>query len=91
MATSVGSRGDSYDNALAESVIGLYKTECVRHDGPFRSVDDLELATLSWVHWFNTARLHSSIDYQTPIEYETEYYRQINSRQQPLPGEPALH
>ena len=88
---SIGSVGDSYDNAMAESVIGLYKTECVRHDGPFRSVDDLELATLSWVHWFNTNRLHSSLDYVTPIEYETEYYRQINSRQQPLPGEPALH
>jgi transposase InsO family protein len=46
---SIGSVGDSFDNAMAESVIGLYKTECVRHDGPFRSVDDLELATLSWV------------------------------------------
>ena len=88
---SIGSVGDSYDNAMAESVIGLYKTECVRHDGPFRSVDDLELATLSWVHWFNTDRLHSSLDYVTPIEYETAYYRQINPRQQPLPGEPALH
>jgi putative transposase len=73
-------------------VIGLYKTECVCHDGPFRSVDDLELATLSWVHWFNTARLHTSLDYLTPIEHETEYYGQINSRQQPLlPGQPALH
>ena len=88
---SIGSVGDSYDNAMAESVIGLYKTECVRHDGPFRSVDDLELATLSWVHWFNTARLHSALDYATPIEHETEYYRQINSLQQPLPGKPALH
>ena len=57
---SIGSVGDSYDNAMAESVIGLYKTECVRHDGPFRTVDDLELATLSWVHWFNTNRLHSA-------------------------------
>ena len=47
--------------AAAESVIGLYKTECVRHDGPFRSVDDLELVTLSWVHWFNTNRLHSAL------------------------------
>jgi putative transposase len=88
---SIGSVGDSFDNAMAESVIGLYKTECVRHDGPFRSVDDLELATLSWVHWFNTARLHSSLDYVTPIEYETEYYRQNDPRQQSLPGQPALH
>jgi len=58
---SIGTVGDSYDNALAESVIGLYKNECVKHDGPFRTVDDLELATLSWVHWFNHQRLHSSI------------------------------
>ena len=63
---------------MAESVIGLYKTECIRHDGPFRTVDDLELATLSWVHWFNNARLHSSIGYQSPIEHENQYYRQIN-------------
>jgi putative transposase len=88
---SIGTVGDSYDNAMAESVIGLYKTECVRHDGPFRSVDDLELATLSWVHWFNTNRLHSSLDYATPIEFEEQYYRENDPRQQPLPGEPALH
>jgi putative transposase len=73
---SIGSVGDSYDNALAETVVGLYKTECVRHDGPFRGVDDLELATLSWVHWFNTNRLHSSIGNIPPIEYENDYYRQ---------------
>jgi putative transposase len=88
---SIGTIGDSYDNAMAESVIGLYKTECVRHDGPFRTADDLELATLSWVHWFNTNRLHSALDYATPIEIENQHYRQINPRQQPLPGEPALH
>lgn len=88
---SIGSVGDSYDNAMAESVIGLYKTECVRHDGPFRGVDDLELATLSWVHWFNTNRLHSALAYATPVEHEQDYYRQITSQQQPLPGEPALH
>lgn len=88
---SIGSVGDSYDNAMAESVIGLYKTECVHHDGPFRTVDDLELATLSWVHWFNTSRLHSALDYATPTEFEDTYYRQINTRQQPLPGQPALH
>ena len=88
---SIGTVGDSYDNAMAESVIGLYKTECVRHDGPFRSVDDLELATLSWAHWFNTNRLHSALDYATPIEAEETYYRENNPRQQPLPGELALH
>jgi putative transposase len=88
---SIGTVADSYDNAMAESVIGLYKSECVAHDGPFRTVDDLELATLSWVHWFNTNRLHSALDYATPIEAEQEYYRHINPGQQPLPGELALH
>ena len=68
-----------YDNALAESVIGLYKTECVRRDGPWRGVDDLELATLDWVDWFNTTRLHSSIGDVPPIEYEPDYYRQNTS------------
>ena len=81
---SIGSVGDSYDNALAESVIGLYKTECVRNDGPFRTVDELELATCDWVHWFNHTRLHSSIGYTTPIDYENDYYRHNQPRQQPL-------
>ena len=88
---SIGTVGDSYDNALAETVVGLYKNECVKIDGPFRSADDLELATLSWVHWFNENRLHSSIGYRTPIEAEEQYYREINPRQQPLSGELALH
>jgi len=88
---SIGTVGDSFDNALAESTIGLYKTECVRHEGPWRGVDDLELATLNWVHWFNENRLHSSIGNLPPIEYEAEYYRHINPQQQPLPGELALH
>jgi putative transposase len=88
---SIGTVGDSYDNAMAESVIGLYKAECVRPDGPFRTVDDLELATLSWVHWFNEQRLHSALGYVPPAEFETSYYRQINPRQQPLPGELTLH
>ena len=57
-------------------MIGLYKTECVRRDGPWRGVDDLELATLNWVHWFNETRLHSAIGDVPPIEFETEYYRQ---------------
>ncbi len=88
---SIGSVGDSYDNAEAESLIGLYKTELTRHEGPWRGVDDLELATLSWVSWFNETRLHSSLGHVPPIEYETEHYRQINPAQQPLPGEPSLH
>ena len=88
---SIGTVGDSYDNALAESLIGLYKTECVRPEGPWRGVDDLELGTLDWVHWFNETRLHSSIGYMPPTEFEANHYRQINARQQPLLGEPSLH
>ena len=83
---SIGTVGDSYDNAQAETLIGLYKLECVRHEGPWRGADDLELATLSWVHWFNHYRLHSSLGYRPPVEYEEIYYRQISSRRQPLPG-----
>jgi putative transposase len=88
---SIGSVGDSYDNARAESVVGLYKNECVKIDGPFKTVDELELATLSWVYWFNENRLHSSIDYLTPIEMEDAYYAQNGSKQQPPLGELALH
>lgn len=88
---SIGTVGDSYDNAMAESVVGLYKTECVKIDGPFRTIDELELATLSWVHWFNQNRLHSSIGYLTPIEMENQYYREMNPQSQPVPGELALH
>jgi len=70
--TSVGSRGDSYDNALAESVNGLYKSELIynEHEGPWRTVEDVELATLSWVHWWNTERLLEPIGYVPPVEFE---------------------
>ena len=88
---SIGTVGDSYDNALAESVIGLYKAECVRHEGPVRTVDDLELRTLTWVHWFNQTRLHGALGHVPPVEFEQEHYRQITPAQQPLPGELALH
>jgi putative transposase len=91
LAPSVGSVGDSYDNAMAESIIGLYKRECVRHDGPFRTVDELELATLSWLDWFNVDRLHGQIGHLPPIEFEQRYYRQNTTEQEPLPGEPSLH
>jgi putative transposase len=88
---SIGSIGDSYDNALAETTIGLYKTECVRHEGPRRGVDDLELATMSWVWWFNETRLHSTLGYVTPAEFEQAYYRHNIPLQQPLSGEPSLY
>jgi putative transposase len=88
---SIGTVGDSYDNAQAESLIGLYKLECARRDGPWRGVDDLELATLGWVHWFNHQRLHSKIGYVPPVEHEDEYYRHNPPQRQPLRGEPTLH
>jgi len=74
IATSVGSRGDSYDNALAESVIGLYKAELVHGRGPWRGCEDLELTTLEWVDWFNRHRLFSSIGCIPPAEYEAMRY-----------------
>ena len=74
IATSVGSRGDSYDNALAESVHGLYKAELVYRRGPWRGGDDLELATLEWVDWFNNRRLFGALGYVPPTEYEASWY-----------------
>ena len=71
---SVGSRGDSYDNALAESVIGLFKTELIRQAGPWRGLDDVEYATLEWVAWFNTQRLLEPLGYLPPAEYEEQYH-----------------
>jgi len=72
---SVGSRGDSYDNALAESVIGLFKTEVIRRRGPWRQLEDVEFATLEWVAWWNTRRLLEPIGYVPPAEYEAAYFR----------------
>jgi putative transposase len=73
---SIGSVGDSYDNALAETVNGLYKTEAIRGpgQGPWRNVEDVELATLSWVHWHNTERLHSYLGDVPPDEFEAAFY-----------------
>lgn len=74
---SVGSRGDSYDNALAESIIGLYKTEVIQRKGPWRHLEGVEFATLDWVDWFNTRRLLEPIGYVPPAEYEARYYQQL--------------
>jgi putative transposase len=76
IAPSVGSRGDSYDNALAESIIGLFKTEVIRRLGPWLHVEAVEFATLDWVDWFNTRRLFEPIGYVPPAEYEARYYEQ---------------
>ncbi len=73
---SVGSVGDSYDNALAETINGLYKTEVIRHRGPWRNIDDVEFATLEWVDWFNNRRLLEPIGNIPPAEFEMAYYRQ---------------
>ena len=73
---SVGSKGDSYDNAAAESLIGLYKTELIRRRGPWRGLDDVELATLEYVDWFNNRRLYEHCGDIPPVELENAYYRQ---------------
>ncbi len=73
---SVGSRGDAYDNALAESVIGLYKTEVIVRQGPWKNLEEVEFRTLEWVDWFNNRRLLEPIGYLPPVEYEAMYYQQ---------------
>lgn len=75
IAASVGSKGDSYDNALAETIIGLYKAEVIHHLGPWRGAADVEIATLEWVHWFNHHRLLEPLGYTPPSEYEQAYYQ----------------
>lgn len=79
---SIGSIGDSYDNSLAESVNGLYKTELIRRQGPWRNVEHVELATLAWVDWFNNRRLHSELGDIPPAEFEHDYYARTRSHQQ---------
>jgi putative transposase len=73
-ATSVGSRGDSYDNALAESVIGLFKAELIARQGPWRTIEQVELATARWVAWWNRERLHGACGNLPPAEFEAAYW-----------------
>lgn len=80
---SIGSVGDSYDNAMAESINGLYKAECTKLEGPWKSVDALELATCDWVDYWNNHRLHSALGYLPPAEYETAYNQQYQPQAQP--------
>ncbi len=77
MESYVGSKGDSYDNALAETINGLYKTEVIHKRGPWRTVDEVEYATLEWVDWFNNRRLLEPIGNIPPAELEMAYYRQL--------------
>ena len=85
---SIGSVGDAYDNALMETINGLYKAECIRttvfHDGPYKSIADVEYATAGWVDWYNARRLHSSLGNVPPIEYEQAHYAALNPEPQPV-------
>jgi len=80
---SVGSKGDSYDNAMAEAFNSLFKAELVRNRGPWKSIDDLEIAVAEYIDWFNFRRLHGEIGLVPPVEYETMY------RSTTLPEQPA--
>ncbi len=73
----MGSKGDSYDNALAETVNGLYKAEVIHHRGPWKNRTSVEWATLEWVHWYNTDRLYGPLGYISPAEAEENYYAQL--------------
>ena len=79
VVASVGSRGDSYDNALAESFNGLYKNELIHRKGPWRNVEHVEWATLNYVDWFNNRRIHEALDYVPPATFEAHYYESNES------------
>jgi len=85
---SIGSVGDAYDNALMETLNGLYKAECVRttvfHDGPYKTIADVEYATAGWVDWYNNRRLHGSLGMMTPVEFEAVHYAALNREPQPV-------
>lgn len=88
IAASIGSIGDAYDNALAESTIGLFKNEAIRSDSPFRGgplrkLDDVEWITMDWVDWYNQRRLHSRLGDVPPEEFEAAYYAGLNMSSQP--------
>ena len=90
MIPSIGSVGDAFDNALAETTIGLYKHECIRADSPFRrgplsSLGDVEEITADWVHWYNTQRLMHRLGRRPPAEHEADYYASLRD------GQPAAH
>ena len=83
---STGSVGDSYDNALMESINGLYKNECIKPDGPIKTLAEAEYLTAEWVDWYNHDRLHSSLTYLPPIEYEQAHYDRLLPVLQPEPA-----
>lgn len=87
IAPSVGSVGDAFDNALAETLNGLYKAECIGttifHDGPYKTIADVEYATAGWVDWYNNRRLHGSLGMVSPNEFEAAYYAALNPELHP--------
>ncbi|WP_434062034.1 IS3 family transposase [Actinotalea lenta] len=87
---SIWTVADAYDNALAESTIGLFKTELIRRCGPWRTLDDVEVATLEWVDWFNNRRLHTELGDIPPSEHETNHYRQTTTSTTLATREPSL-
>ena len=87
IAPSIGTVGDAYPNALMESIIGLFKTEAIAttvfHDGPYKTLADVEYATAGWVDWYNHRRLHGSLGWLSPVEYEQDYYAALSREPQP--------
>lgn len=88
IAPSIGSVGDAYDNALMETINGLYKTECIRttvfHTGPYKTITDVEYATAGWVDWYNNHRLHGTLGMISPIEFENTHYATLNREPHPV-------
>jgi hypothetical protein len=87
---SIGSVGDSYDNAMAESIIGLFKTEVIRCQGPWRNRDAVEMATLEWVDWYNNRRLFEALGDIPPAEAESAYYATMTPSESPRMAEQTL-
>ena len=86
IVASVGSKGDSYDNAMAEAFNSLYKWELIYPQGPWKGLDDVEFATLGYVDWFNHRRLFGALDYVPPAEYEASWYGRSETHPAPLPA-----
>jgi putative transposase len=88
IAPSIGTVGDAYDNGLMETIIGLFKTECIRtmifHKGPYKTLADVEYATAGWVDWYNHRRLHGSLGMVPPAEYEHAHYAALTPQEQPV-------
>jgi putative transposase len=88
IAPSIGTVGDAYDNALMETINGLYKAECIRttifHDGPYKTIADVEYATAGWVDWYNHRRLHGSLGMSSPADYEAAHYETLNQESLPV-------